>query len=168
MSTTPEEIFEIEEESSSSSVDIIVEPVMLTPLEPSQINQSIKDSEDYETAREKYRKVIDEATLNAKTLSELAMSMDSPARAFEVLAKLYSTIAETTERLVNLQKTRAETQMIRKEMTTEAPPTVVNNNLFVGETKELLDILKGKKRLENNKLIEIPQDGTIIKKASEI
>jgi hypothetical protein len=53
---------------------------------------------------------------------------------------LVRTLADTTKELLELQKTKKE---IEKEV---KDPKTVNNSLFIGSTKELQDLLQGKKK----------------------
>ena len=60
-------------------------------------------------------------------------------RAYEVVANLIKTMAETNKDLLNLTKQKRE--LITKE---DAPQQQVTNNLFVGSTAELQQMLQKK------------------------
>ena len=62
--------------------------------------------------------------------------MEHP-RAYEVASGLIKTVSETTMELLRMQK---ELKLMREG---ESPKTNVNN-LYVGSTKELQEMLKGK------------------------
>ena len=62
---------------------------------------------------------------------------DSP-RAYEVVATLIKTLADTNKDLIDLAK---KTKEIERLDGVEAPQTI-NNNLFVGSTTELQKLLK--------------------------
>jgi len=67
-------------------------------------------------------------------LAELARESEHP-RAFEVLSRSIKDIADTTEKLMALQKNK-------KDLTGEAiKREVTNNNLFVGSTTDLQRLL---------------------------
>ena len=71
--------------------------------EPS-INKDKKDiKDDYEFSRETYRDLIKTGTLSLDSLAELARESEHP-RAFEVLSRSIKDIADTTEKLMALQK----------------------------------------------------------------
>jgi hypothetical protein len=61
-------------------------------------------------------------------------------RAFEVVANLLNTMRDANKDLLDLHKTKKE---LRQEDKPESPGTI-NQNLFVGSTKELLDMIRGK------------------------
>lgn len=61
-------------------------------------------------------------------------------RAFEVVGGLLNTMREANKDLVNLHKTKRELRQEDKPDDTN----IVNNNLFVGSTKDLLEMIKGK------------------------
>ena len=71
-------------------------------------------------------------------LMELADQSQQP-RAYEVVANLIKTMAETNKDLLNLTKQKRE--LITKE---DAPQQQVTNNLFVGSTAELQQMLQKK------------------------
>jgi hypothetical protein len=59
-------------------------------------------------------------------------------RAYEVLATMIKTMAETNRDLIELQERKKKIQ----DKEPPAPVGVTNNNLFIGSTKELLGLLK--------------------------
>jgi hypothetical protein len=62
--------------------------------------------------------------------------MSQHPRAYEVAATLVKTIADANKDLLELQKRK-------KDLTGVGPsPTTVNNNLFVGSTAELQQLIK--------------------------
>ena len=69
---------------------------------------------------------------------EIAQQSDSP-RAFEVAGQLIKNVADTTDKLLDLQQKMKKL----KEEDPSAPRSVTNNNtLFVGSTAELQKLLK--------------------------
>ena len=88
-------------------------------------NRDIKD--DYEFSRETYRDLIKTGTLSLDVLAELASESEHP-RAFEVLSKTIKDLADTTEKLMALQKSKKELSKEEKEK--EEKRNVTNNNVF--------------------------------------
>ena len=69
---------------------------------------------------------------------EIALENGHP-RAYEVLSSLIKNVGETNEKLMDLHKTVNDLKPVT------VPTQVTNNNsLFVGSTKELQKMLKGK------------------------
>jgi len=100
-------------------------------------NKDIKD--DYEFSRETYRDLIKTGTLSLDVLAELARESEHP-RAFEVLSKTIKDLADTTEKLMALQKSNKELNKEEKEK--EEKRNVTNNNVFIGSTTELQRLLQ--------------------------
>lgn len=108
--------------------------------EPS-INKDKKDiKDDYEFSRETYRDLIKTGTLSLDSLAELARESEHP-RAFEVLSRSIKDIADTTEKLMALQKSKKDLAKEDEEKE-EAKKQITNNNVFVGSTSELQRLLK--------------------------
>lgn len=107
--------------------------------EPS-INKDKKDiKDDYEFSRETYRDLIKTGTLSLDSLAELARESEHP-RAFEVLSKSIKDIADTTEKLMALQKSKKD--LAKEDEEKEEAKQITNNNVFVGSTSELQRLLK--------------------------
>ena len=100
-------------------------------------NRDIKD--DYEFSRETYRDLIKTGTLSLDVLAELARESEHQ-RAFEVLSKTIKDLADTTEKLMALQKSKKELSKEEKEK--EEKRNVTNNNVFIGSTTELQRLLQ--------------------------
>lgn len=99
--------------------------------------------EDYQLAR---KTMIDTMKKTAESMNDLiTIAKDSEhPRAYEVLADFARTITDMGERIVRMNDDHAERSKEKQE-----GPENVTNNLFVGSTAELLDLLK-KKRVINN------------------
>ena len=96
-------------------------------------------TDDYNFSRDQYHTLIEKGNEALEELLAVAKESES-ARAYEVTAQLVRTLADTTKELLELQKTKKE---IEKEV---KDPKTVNNSLFIGSTKELQDLLQGKKK----------------------
>jgi hypothetical protein len=114
------------------------------PQAPEVIEEKdIKD--DYEFSRDTYRDLIRTGTHSLDSLAELARESEHP-RAFEVLSKSIKDIADTTEKLMALQKAKKD---LSKDDKQEEAKRVTNNNVFVGSTTDLQRML-----IDNNKIID--------------
>lgn len=114
------------------------------PQAPEVIEEKdIKD--DYEFSRDTYRDLIRTGTHSLDSLAELARESEHP-RAFEVLSKSIKDIADTTEKLMSLQKAKKD---LAKDDKQEEAKRVTNNNVFVGSTTDLQRML-----IDNNKIID--------------
>ena len=71
---------------------------------------------------------------------ELAQESDSP-RAYEVAGNMIKNIADTTDKLMDLQKKLQEVE----EGPANPQKNVTNNTMFVGSTAELAKFLKSQK-----------------------
>jgi len=110
---------------------------------PIKLDKDVKD--DYDFSRKTYRDLIQTGTRSLDVLAELARESEHP-RAFEVLSKTIKDIGDTTEKLMKLQKDKAD---ITKEEREEAKK-VTNNNVFVGSTTDLQRML-----LQKDKVIDV-------------
>ena len=69
---------------------------------------------------------------------ELAGDGGSP-RAYEVAGQLIKSVADTTDKLIDLQKKLKE---VEEDTSSKSPSSVTNNAVFVGSTSELSKLLK--------------------------
>ena len=96
-------------------------------------------TDDYDFSRNQYHTLIEKGNEALEELLAVAKESES-ARAYEVTAQLVRTLSDTTKELLELQKTLKEIEKDVKD------PQTVNNSLFIGSTKELQDLLQGKKK----------------------
>lgn len=92
---------------------------------------------DYEYTRANLYSLIEKGQEAINGIMELAGEGGSP-RAYEVAGQLIKSVADTTDKLIDLQKKL-------KEVEEDSPKTtnnVTNNALFVGSTAELSKLLK--------------------------
>lgn len=124
-----------------NAVEIIppqqTQPIINTPHEDDDIKA------DYNLSRRTFRSLIDKGNAAMENLTDLAKESESP-RAYEVLATMIRTIADTTKDLYDLQK---KTKDLRGEKKEE---TVVNveKAVFVGSPTDLLKKIKEEKQNE--------------------
>ena len=100
--------------------------------------------QDYEYTRSNLYSLIEKGQESLNGIMELAGESASP-RAYEVAGQLIKSVADTTDKLADLQKKVKELD----EDSPKSPSTVTNNAVFVGSTTELQKMLK-KGILNNN------------------
>jgi hypothetical protein len=118
-------------ESSIVEVEKSIEKVDIVPSKPDDIGK------DYEYTRANLYSLIEKGQEAINGIMELAGEGGSP-RAYEVAGQLIKSVADTTDKLIDLQKKLKDVQ----EDTVKSPSSVTNNALFVGSTSELSKILK--------------------------
>ena len=101
-------------------------------------------SKDYDYTRGNLYSLIEKGQEAINGIMEVAGETASP-RAYEVAGQLIKSVADTTDKLVDLQKKVKELD----EDSPKSPSSVTNNALFVGSTSELSKMLK-KGFLNNN------------------
>jgi hypothetical protein len=117
-----------------------------TDIIPTKKEDALKKNEvekDYEYTRANLYSIIEKGQEAINGIMEVAGESASP-RAYEVAGQLIKSVADTTDKLMDLQKKV-------KDVNEDAPKTnnVTNNALFVGSTSELSKMLK--KGFLNNK-----------------
>ena len=131
-------------ESIDSALNIESSVVESKPIKPIPIKQERDDiNKDYEYTRANLYSLIEKGQEAINGIMELAGESASP-RAYEVAGQLIKSVADTTDKLMDLQKKV-------KDVNEDAPKSnnVTNNALFVGSTSELSKMLK--KGFLNNK-----------------
>ena len=114
----------------------IVETQKPAPLaKPTETNDIRKD---YEYTRANLYSLIEKGQEAINGIMELAGESASP-RAYEVAGQLIKSVADTTDKLADLQKKLKD---IEEDTTKKGPNNVTNNALFVGSTSELSKLLK--------------------------
>ena len=120
-------------------------PVVKPPIEHYDISKE-RDREiqdDYEFRRETLYQLIGKGQDALENLLHVAKESDHP-RAYEVTGQLMKTTADLVKDLTTLQ---IEMNKIQNDKDGAGPNKVVNNNsVFVGDTNEFLEMLKGKNR----------------------
>jgi hypothetical protein len=106
---------------------------------------------DYLTVRDNLKELINKGTSAIDGILNLASETEQP-RAYEVLAQLIKTVAETNKDLLDMHN---KMKVIKGEPQTNTPNSVTtNNSIFVGSTADLQKLLRGKikeiEKLENN------------------
>jgi hypothetical protein len=92
---------------------------------------------DYEYTRVNLYSLIEKGQEAINGIMELAGEGGSP-RAYEVAGQLIKSVADTTDKLIDLQKKLKDVQ----EDNTRVSNNVTNNAVFVGSTNDLSKLLK--------------------------
>ena len=114
-----------------------------TELQKSQ-TRAENVEKDYDYTRGNLYSLIEKGQEAINGIMEVAGETASP-RAYEVAGQLIKSVADTTDKLADLQKKVKELD----EDSPKSPSTVTNNAVFVGSTTELQKMLK-KGILNNN------------------
>ena len=114
----------VETDKRSSEIEVISE-------KPNEIQK------DYEYTRANLYSLIEKGQETLNGIMELAGESASP-RAYEVAGQIIKSVADTTDKLLDLQKKVKEVD----EENSKGPSQVTNNALFVGSTSELSKMLK--------------------------
>ena len=102
---------------------------------------------DYEYTRGNLYSLIQKGQEAIDGIMELAQQSDSP-RAYEVAGQLIKNVADTTDKLLDLQQKMKKL----KEEEPKGPKSITNNTMFVGSTAELQKLLKNNlQSAENSK-----------------
>ena len=126
-------------ESIDKALDIeseIVESKPMKPVPPKVEKDDIK--KDYEYTRANLYSLIEKGQEAINGIMELAGESASP-RAYEVAGQLIKSVADTTDKLADLQKKLKD---LEEDTAQKGPSSVTNNALFVGSTTELSKLLK--------------------------
>ena len=137
----------IDEALEVSSEIIKKEPIAKpTRTSPKHIKSGKEDVEkDYEYSRAQLYSLVEKGQEAVDGALDVAQQSDS-ARAYEVAGQLIKHVADTADKLVDLQKKMKEIDEVNTKQNTT---NVTNNSLFVGSTSELQKMLK--KTMKDNK-----------------
>ena len=124
----------------------IIPPKKEVPIVPEKETNEDADA-DYELSRRTFRTLIDKGNSAIENLTDLAKESESP-RAYEVLATMMKTIADTTKDLYDLQKKTKDLKKEDKARPQDEQRINVEKAVFVGSTSELLKRIK-EERNEN-------------------
>jgi len=115
------------------------------PIKSANTQDVDQIKKDYDYTRGNLYSLIEKGQEAVNGILELAQESDSP-RAFEVAGQLIKNVADTTDKLIDLQK-----KMKDLDEEPNRGPTNVTNALFVGSTAELSKLLKANKKNEETK-----------------
>ena len=118
----------------SLNIETSIVPV-IDPIEIKPIDSPNDPQKDYEYSRGQLYSLISKGQEAVDGILEIAQESGHP-RAFEVAGQLIKSVADTTDKLIDLQKKMRDLDSPQKG------PTTVNNSLFVGSTAELSKLIK--------------------------
>jgi len=139
-------------ESFGVEDNLIVPEVESAPIEiinddsDEEFEKTPEVRKDYKYTRNQLYSLIEKGQDAINGILELAAETEQP-RAYEVAAQLIKNVADTTDKLMDLQKKLKEVE----EDTKQKGPTNVTNALFVGSTADLAKLLKNKQQEEDTK-----------------
>ena len=133
--------------NDSLDIEIVDEEKSPTAKKESKtVEKDKKDStRDYEYTRGNLYSLIEKGQEALDSIMEVAQEGQQP-RAFEVVSQLIKNVADTTDKLVDLQQ-----KMKNLEAEDPKGPSTVNNALFVGSTAELQKLLKSQSDTKKTK-----------------
>jgi hypothetical protein len=131
-------------EPTSKQVEILP-PVSVPSVQPEPTEDQEDQKNDYVLARRTFRDLIDKGNDAIEGISDLAKQSESP-RAYEVMATLMKTVAETTKDLFDLQKRKKDLAGGNEKKLDETAITI-DKAVFVGTTAELLKKVKGNENI---------------------
>ena len=101
-----------------------------------------KMDKDYEYARSNFYNVIESGTEALEQMLEVAKASEHP-RAYEVVSTIMKTLVDANKDLVAMSTKKVENE---EKANPDSSKAVTNNNLFVGSTNELQQLLKDMKK----------------------
>ena len=93
--------------------------------------------QDYETTRASLHQLVMKGQEAVDGILDVAQASDHP-RAYEVAGQLIKNVADTADKLIDLQKKMKDLDAEDKKNA----PSTVNNTMFIGSTAELQKMLK--------------------------
>lgn len=113
----------------------------ITPVEKTQLSNNVNKTndieKDYAYTRGQLYSLIEKGQEAINGIMEVAGESASP-RAYEVAGQIIKSVADTTDKLIDLQKKLKDIEEDSQKTTNN----VTNNSLFVGSTAELSKYLK--------------------------
>ena len=128
-----------------SSEIVSNEPEQVKPVQKEVDAIKSDTRKDYEYTRGNLYSLIEKGQEALDRIMEVAEDGQQP-RAFEVVSQLIKNVADTTDKLVDLQQ-----KMKNLEAEDPKGPSTVNNALFVGSTAELQKLLKNQSGTKKTK-----------------
>ena len=130
----------MEDKFDSLNKTFNTDSVEIEPVKEKKLNLSKNKNDvdkDYEYTRGQLYSLIEKGQEAINGIMEVAGESASP-RAYEVAGQLIKSVADSTDKLMDLQKKLKEVEEDIQKTTNN----VTNNSLFVGSTAELSKLLK--------------------------
>ena len=133
--------------NNSLDIEVVDEDESLPSKKEAKTLEKNKDdsTRDYEYTRGNLYSLIEKGQEALDSIMEVAQEGQQP-RAFEVVSQLIKNVADTTDKLIDLQQ-----KMKNLEAEDPKGPSTVNNALFVGSTAELQKLLKNQSGTKKTK-----------------
>ena len=131
---------EFNEIDKALNVESSIVEVEKTVSEIEKSNSDVRPTDikkDYEYTRANLYSLIEKGQEAINGIMELAGEGGSP-RAYEVAGQLIKSVADTTDKLIDLQKKLKDVE----DQSIKTTNNVTNNAVFVGSTSELQKLLK--------------------------
>ena len=109
---------------------------------PAKVDDKPHVDQDYDTSRDNYYSLIEKGQQAIDGILDIAKEGQHP-RAYEVAGQLIGQVAQTVDKLQDLQKKLKDLKELPKSANTQ-----IKNALFVGSTNELQKMLNRKKEDE--------------------
>lgn len=111
-------------------------------IERTEVPTDDKMNKDYEYARSNFYNVIESGTEALEQMLDVAKASEHP-RAYEVVSTIMKTLVDANKDLVAMSTKKVESE---EKASSESPNGLTtNNNLFVGSTNELQQLIKDMK-----------------------
>ena len=123
--------------TSSTAIEVSTTPEGGCLRRKDQLEDVTDINKDYDYTRSNLYSLIEKGQETLNGIMELAGESASP-RAYEVAGQIIKSVADTTDKLMELQKKVKEVD----EEKAKGPSTVTNNAVFVGSTTDLQKMLK--------------------------
>ena len=126
----------IDEALNTSSIEVSNTPENGCVTRKESLKNVTEVNKDYEYTRANLYSLIEKGQESLNGIMDVANETASP-RAYEVAGQILKSVADTTDKLMELQKKLKEIDEDKGKTT-----QVTNNALFVGSTSDLSKILK--------------------------
>ena len=111
---------------------------------PRKIDETKDDIDnDYSHSRDNYYNLIDKGNEGDRGILEIAKEGQHLSRAYEVAGQLIGQVAQTADKLQDLQKKLKDLKQVPNKTSAN-----IKNALFVGSTAELQKMLNRKKKMK--------------------
>lgn len=122
--------------------DISSKTKEVTKVIPNNIDRTDNIENDYKYARENLYNLVERGQDAIDGILQLSKDTEHP-RAYEVAGQLIKTVADTAEKLIDLQQKLQNLEGEKSSVTTQ------HNHLYVGSTSELQKFLKKSKKVDD-------------------
>lgn len=112
------------------------------------LSDSVDDAQaeaDRQYARENMKEIIEQGTGALDAMLDIARATEDP-RAFEVFSSIMKTLIDANKSLVGLNNNSARKSSKSQKDNQDENKNTTTNNLFVGSTKEIAEILNRERK----------------------